>query len=188
MERNVKLLTWDNINVVTKKGKNIINNISGYAKHDETLAIMGPSGCGKTTLLNCLAQRRTASFTGDVKVDNTKITASAAKELTAYVQQEDALIGALTVRETITFSAKLLLNTSKSDVKERVNALINAFGLSGQADTLIGTPIRKGISGGQKRDIWRTEKARERCKPAHNYAKNSVFRRTDQRTGLTVCI
>ena len=92
MERNVKLLTWDNINVVTKKGKNIINNISGYAKHDETLAIMGPSGCGKTTLLNCLAQRRTASFTGDVKVDNTKITASAAKELTAYVQQEDALI------------------------------------------------------------------------------------------------
>jgi ABC-type multidrug transport system ATPase subunit len=36
---------------------------------------------------------------------------------------------------------------------DRVNALIDSFGLSGRADTIIGTPIRKGISGGQKRRV-----------------------------------
>lgn len=36
---------------------------------------------------------------------------------------------------------------------KRINALIESFGLRGQADTLIGTPIRKGLSGGQKRRL-----------------------------------
>jgi ABC-type multidrug transport system ATPase subunit len=36
---------------------------------------------------------------------------------------------------------------------QRVEALINAFGLQNQSDVLIGTPIRKGISGGQKRRV-----------------------------------
>jgi ABC-type multidrug transport system ATPase subunit len=35
----------------------------------------------------------------------------------------------------------------------RINALVAAFGLQGQANTLIGTPIRKGLSGGQKRRV-----------------------------------
>jgi ABC-type sugar transport system ATPase subunit len=30
---------------------------------------------------------------------------------------------------------------------------VAAFGLQNQADTLIGTPIRKGVSGGQKRRV-----------------------------------
>jgi ABC-type multidrug transport system ATPase subunit len=34
-----------------------------------------------------------------------------------------------------------------------VDGLINAFGLSGQRDTLIGTPLQKGVSGGQKRRV-----------------------------------
>jgi ABC-type multidrug transport system ATPase subunit len=35
----------------------------------------------------------------------------------------------------------------------RVDGLIDAFGLKKQENTLIGTPIRKGISGGQKRRL-----------------------------------
>lgn len=31
--------------------------------------------------------------------------------------------------------------------------LLDAFGIHGQANTLVGTPIRKGISGGQKRRL-----------------------------------
>lgn len=35
--------------------KQILNDVSGYAKPKEMLAIMGSSGCGKTSLLNVLA-------------------------------------------------------------------------------------------------------------------------------------
>ena len=35
----------------------------------------------------------------------------------------------------------------------QIDALLDSFGLRNQADTLIGTPIRKGISGGQKRRV-----------------------------------
>ena len=34
---------------------------------------------------------------------------------------------------------------------DRIKTLLEAFGIHGQAETIVGTPIRKGISGGQKR-------------------------------------
>jgi ABC-type multidrug transport system ATPase subunit len=37
--------------------KKILNNINGYAKPGELVAIMGASGSGKTSLLNFLAAR-----------------------------------------------------------------------------------------------------------------------------------
>lgn len=33
----------------------------------------------------------------------------------------------------------------------RIDGLLESFGLRDQANTIIGTPIRKGVSGGQKR-------------------------------------
>lgn len=42
---------------------------------------------------------------------------------------------------------------SKKDRKARISHLLSAFGLQNQADALIGTPIRKGVSGGQKRRV-----------------------------------
>lgn len=42
---------------------------------------------------------------------------------------------------------------SKAERKSRIEGLLSAFGLQNQADTLIGTPIRKGVSGGQKRRV-----------------------------------
>jgi ABC-type multidrug transport system ATPase subunit len=35
----------------------------------------------------------------------------------------------------------------------RIDGLIESFGLKQQANSIIGTPIRKGISGGQKRRV-----------------------------------
>lgn len=147
-------LAWKGITYTVNGGKkNIISDIDGCVQQGSTLAIMGPSGCGKTTLLNCLAQRLVGKFTGTVTMAGVKVTPAMAKTLTAYVPQEDSLIGALTVRETIDFSACLLLDLPAAERRQRVDAIIEAFGLSEQAHTLIGTPLRRGVSGGQKRRV-----------------------------------
>jgi ABC-type multidrug transport system ATPase subunit len=42
---------------------------------------------------------------------------------------------------------------SKLQRQDRIRTLLEAFGIQNQATTLVGTPIRKGISGGQKRRV-----------------------------------
>lgn len=69
---------------------------------------MGPSGSGKTTLLNVLAGRVLATE-GTVLVNNTRVSASDYKKLTSFVEQDDTLVGSLTVRETLNFAARLAL-------------------------------------------------------------------------------
>jgi ABC-type multidrug transport system ATPase subunit len=71
---------------------------------------MGPSGCGKTTLLNVLAHRPAASgadTTGSTLVGGAAMTSEAFRRMSSYVEQEDALIGSLTVKETMVFAARL---------------------------------------------------------------------------------
>ena len=44
-------------------------------------------------------------------------------------------------------------SVTKVQRQERIQSLLQAFGIQNQASTLVGTPIRKGISGGQKRRV-----------------------------------
>ncbi|KAJ5613318.1 hypothetical protein N7510_006512 [Penicillium lagena] len=147
----------------TKKSLDLINGISGYVQQGELVALMGPSGCGKTTLLNVLARRSAsgAKVLGDSYVNGIKLESRVFERITSYVEQEDALIGSLTVQETLKFAADLSLprhgssrlTVSKRQRMDRINTLIEALGIRSQATTLVGTPIRKGISGGQKRRV-----------------------------------
>lgn len=119
---------------------------------------MGPSGCGKTTLLNVLASRSrgAAHVDGQVLVNGTAPSKTAFRQISRFVEQEDALIGSLTVRETLGFACRLSSGTSSLSKRERaarIDGLLESFGLREQADTIIGTPFRKGISGGQKRRV-----------------------------------
>lgn len=60
-------LTWEELTVTVsggKKGpKSILQDLTGYARPGEVLAIMGPSGCGKSTLLDALAGNSTDFLT-----------------------------------------------------------------------------------------------------------------------------
>jgi ABC-type multidrug transport system ATPase subunit len=42
---------------------------------------------------------------------------------------------------------------SKTELRHRVEMLLSSFGLKDQANMIIGTPIQKGLSGGQKRRV-----------------------------------
>ncbi|KAL2260214.1 hypothetical protein VTK26DRAFT_5864 [Humicola hyalothermophila] len=177
LNTTVHHIAWKGVTVTvkdreTKLPKTIVDNAEGIVEAGELLAIMGPSGSGKTTLLDFLASRPThaASAAGSVLVNGSSSSALARpafRGITRFVEQDDALIGALTVRETLYFASRLSSSSSSSssssrrggrteegrEVTARVEALLGAFGLRNQADALVGTPLRKGISGGQKRRV-----------------------------------
>lgn len=83
--------------------KHLVHDVSGHVHAGEMVAIMGPSGAGKSTFLDVLSGRKKASSgTISFGAEHRDI-----KSISSYVEQEDALIGVLTVRETLWYSAKL---------------------------------------------------------------------------------
>ncbi|KAJ5845836.1 hypothetical protein N7534_009505 [Penicillium rubens] len=163
MNETVRNFSWQGLTVTvkdreSKKARDLINDISGDVQHGELVALMGPSGCGKTTLLNVLARRAAsagAKVLGETYVNDAQMDSRNFQRVTSYVEQEDVLIGSLTVQETLKFAADLSLpsSASKRERMDRIRTLLEAFGIQNQANTLVGTPIRKGISGGQKRRV-----------------------------------
>ncbi|KKA27193.1 hypothetical protein TD95_002116 [Thielaviopsis punctulata] len=159
----VPSFSWQDLRVMVKDHATgaplaILDSVSGHVKAGEMLAIMGPSGSGKTTLLNVLAHRQAAAgaeTTGGVLMDGQHASLNMVRDMTSYVEQEDALIGSLTVRETMIFAARLALpsSVSRKEAFRRVDDLISSFGLQSQANTIVGTPIKKGLSGGQKKRL-----------------------------------
>jgi ABC-type multidrug transport system ATPase subunit len=70
------------------------------------------SGSGKTTLLNVLAHRAPtpdAITQQNLCVNGAPTSLASFRRLSSYVEQEDALVGSLTVHETLYFAAQLAL-------------------------------------------------------------------------------
>lgn len=113
----VSTFGWQDVNVTvkdraTKNALSILAGANGLVQAGEMVAIMGPSGSGKTTLLNTLAHRVAAAGAitrGNILANGQCINWEKLRQISAYVEQEDALIGSLTVEETMKFAARLAL-------------------------------------------------------------------------------
>jgi ABC-type multidrug transport system ATPase subunit len=70
---------------------------------------MGPSGSGKTTLLNVLARRpaKARSIEGTILINGRYLSHSDFRQVSSFVEQQEAFIGGLTVFETLSFSSRL---------------------------------------------------------------------------------
>lgn len=158
---SISTYAWSECNVVTAGGRRkvILDDVSGVAHAGRLLALMGPSGSGKTTLLNQLARRiRDGSdfkVSGNLLVDGTASRGDSFRALSAYVEQEDSLIGSLTAKETLKYAAMMASSkTLSTSARNRIcDSVLAAFGMTEHADTIVGTIIRKGLSGGQKRRL-----------------------------------
>lgn len=69
--------------------------------------------------------------------------------------QEDVLLGTLTVKETVSYSAHLRLPSSltRGEINEIVEGTIMEMGLQDCSDRLIGNWHLRGISGGEKKRV-----------------------------------
>jgi len=138
-------------------GKEILKGISGEMRPGELGCILGPSGAGKTTLLNTLAGRQRTSgqgreFSGIIQLGDQVFTPKEMRKRVAFVMQDDALMATQTVRETLDFSAALRLpETSDEERAANVQQLLADLGLESCADTMIGSALIKGISGGERK-------------------------------------
>ncbi|EEB98593.1 hypothetical protein MPER_01873, partial [Moniliophthora perniciosa FA553] len=89
-----------------------------------------------------------------VHLNGTPMTSQSMYKMSAFVEQEDALLSVLTVRETVSYTLRLhspLL--SWKQVNARVDQVLTALGLHSCMNQRIGTSISRGISGGQKRRV-----------------------------------
>ncbi|XP_068593550.1 broad substrate specificity ATP-binding cassette transporter ABCG2b [Cebidichthys violaceus] len=134
--------------------KYILNDVSGIMRPGMN-AIMGATGSGKTSLLDVIAGRKDPAGLkqGTIMVDG-KAVSSDLRLSSAYVVQDDILMGTLSVRENLLFSANLRLSPqhhSSTDKNNRVDAIIQDLGLTDCAGTKIGTEFLRGISGGERK-------------------------------------
>ncbi|CAM8944195.1 unnamed protein product [Rhodiola kirilowii] len=152
-------LTWKDLTVMVTlsngETQNVLEGLSGYAEPGTFTALMGPSGSGKSTLLDALSSRlaTNAFLSGTILLNGRKTKLSFGTA--AYVTQDDTLIGTLTVKETILYSARLRLpdKMPKSEKVALVDSTIMEMGLQDCAHTVIGNWHLRGISGGEKRRV-----------------------------------
>ncbi|KAH0666796.1 hypothetical protein KY285_028002 [Solanum tuberosum] len=152
-------VAWKDVNVMVTPNngdtRNILEGLTGYAEPGTFTALMGPSGSGKSTLLDALSGRlaSNAILSGKILLNGRKAKLSFGTA--AYVTQDDTLIGTLTVRETIYYSAQLRLpdRMPLSEKRTLVENTIVDMGLQDCADTFIGNWHLRGISGGEKRRV-----------------------------------
>jgi len=129
----------------TNGQKTILDDCSGAVRGGQVCGVLGPSGSGKTTLLDALAGRIDGARKGRVLEGDI-----AGCERCAYVQQEEALVGVLTTKETLHTAAALVGGAA---ARQRADALLDELGLTSCADVIVGTILLKGLSGGQKRRL-----------------------------------
>ncbi|GMI53440.1 hypothetical protein TeGR_g3569 [Tetraparma gracilis] len=152
-------LSMHNVSYFVKE-KQILRNVTCSFKPGTLTAIMGPSGSGKTTLLNLVSGHMSVGrVTGSRLLNRSPLPSSSYDSFMrsqAYVEQEDNLLfPTLTVWETLCFAALLRLPESSpiGDKLARALAVLREVGLGEAADSPVGGPSLKGISGGQKRRL-----------------------------------
>lgn len=124
---------------------------SHFSSTDRALVLFGPSGSGKTLTLQAIAGLLTPD-TGRIVINGRTLFDSEAginvptrRRGVGYVFQDYALFPHLSVRENIAFGLKPLFRGIRKQDAQRVDDLINAFGLEKVAKLRPAS-----LSGGQK--------------------------------------
>ena len=92
------------------------------------------------------------SLSGNVLFnDEIPVNKQTFQKFAAYVMQDDVLFATFTVREALTFAARLKLKVSHVEQDKLVNQIIAELGMSHISESQIGDMHRKVLSGGERK-------------------------------------
>lgn len=134
----------------------IVKEVSGFAPPGQATYIMGASGAGKTSMLNILADRVTSAtpteLSGNILFnDQIPVNKQTFQKYAAYVMQDDVLFATFTVREALTFAARLKLKCDITSQEKLVNEIIQDLSLSHVSECRIGDAVKKSITTGERK-------------------------------------
>ncbi|KAJ2809410.1 ATP-binding cassette transporter snq2 [Coemansia guatemalensis] len=143
--------------------RQLLHEMSGVVADGEMLLVLGRPGAGCSTLLRVLGNHRgtyrridgCVSYGG---LDPETIQHHYRGEV-AYNQEDDVHFPTLTVRKTLEFAiqckmpSKRLLQDRDGYRREFLDTLLDMYGLTGCADTIVGNAFLRGVSGGERKRV-----------------------------------
>lgn len=148
----IKLKNISKVFNVSGKNLTALDNVSLEVPRGQICGVIGASGAGKSTLIRCinLLERPTS---GSVIVDNTDLTQLSDNELIharrhiGMIFQHFNLLSSRTVFDNVALPLELE-KTDKTQIKQKVDALLNLVGLYDKKDV-----YPANLSGGQKQRV-----------------------------------
>ena len=123
------LLYLRNVSFAYKKNIEVLSNINMEISENQIHAILGHNGAGETTLMMLIS--------GNLKLKSGGITFNSNfvdnKKDISFVPDIGGFFGSLTVWENLRFRY-LISNQSENEMKDRMDLLINMFGLTDYAN------------------------------------------------------
>jgi ABC transport system ATP-binding/permease protein len=140
-----------------RNSENGIHNLNFHEESGSLVGIIGGSGVGKSTTLSILNGTLKPQL-GEVLINGYNLydedERKHLKGVIGFVPQDDLLIEELTVYQNLWFNAKMCLNNLPDNkLKEVVEKTLSDFDLQETRDLKVGNPLKKVISGGQRKRV-----------------------------------
>ncbi len=151
------VLNVDNVEYRFSRRNYGLHPLSFQERSGDLVGILGGSGVGKTTLLNVL--------NGKLKPNNGTITINGynlhdprneelLKGVIGYVPQDDLLLEELTVYKNLEFNARFCFGEmTDEEIEAKIDQALNDFDLVEARDLVVGNPLKKILSGGQRKRL-----------------------------------
>ena len=132
-----------------------LDGISLSLNRGELVCVMGASGSGKSTLLRVLGGQLQPTK-GDVLLNGQPLyqNLETLKRYVSYIPQDDAFDEHLTIGENLQFAAAIRSpHLSRRDRTRRLEGKLIELGLSERRDSIVGSPVKKTLSGGERKRL-----------------------------------